>query len=297
MALSIVEIGASFGATISGVSLANLSDNAWKEIHRAYLTYAVLVFPAQSLTTEIQKSFGRRFGMLEVINGYEGALPVGNIRPDGTQIRDDADPQEYGAIKGNEGWHSDSSYMPISANASMLSAHVIPASGSATEWADMRAAYDSLPEAVRQRVSSLSAFHSIVEAQMRLGWELPEGNYGLGLANAPLRPLVKVHPETGRPALFVGRHAHRIPGLSSEESNELLDWLNDFACQPPRVLRHEWEVGDLVLWDNRCVLHRATPWNMDEPRLLIHTRTAGDPITEASATVPVTTKLLIGHAN
>jgi alpha-ketoglutarate-dependent taurine dioxygenase len=98
----------------------------------------------------------------------------------------------------------------------------------------------------------------------------------------PRRPLVKVHPATGRPALYVGRHAHAVDGLSPDESEALLDRLVDFACRPPRVYTHHWTVGDLVVWDNRCVLHRAQPWDWSEPRVMKHTRISGDPTTEGS---------------
>jgi alpha-ketoglutarate-dependent taurine dioxygenase len=91
-----------------------------------------------------------------------------------------------------------------------------------------------------------------------------------------------VHPVTGRPALFIGRHAHDIPGMDPEESQQLLDELLEFACRPPRVYEHEWVVGDFVVWDNRCVLHRARPYDMREPRVLNHTRISGDPATESA---------------
>ncbi len=100
--------------------------------------------------------------------------------------------------------------------------------------------------------------------------------------DAPLRPLIKIHPVTGRPALYIGRHAYGIPGLSEDESKKLLQELLDFACQPPRVLEHEWKSGDLVVWDNRRVLHRARPYDHAEPRAMRHTRIAGDPATEGS---------------
>jgi alpha-ketoglutarate-dependent taurine dioxygenase len=97
----------------------------------------------------------------------------------------------------------------------------------------------------------------------------------------PLRPLVKVHPMTGRPNLLIGQHAHAIPGLPAHESESLLDRLNDDACAAPRTYFHAWTVGDAVLWDNRCLMHRATPHDPEQPRRMWHTRIAGDPITEA----------------
>jgi len=99
----------------------------------------------------------------------------------------------------------------------------------------------------------------------------------------PLRPLVKVHPETGRRCLMVGRHAFGIPGLAADESERLLDDLADFACQPPRVYHHAWTPGDAVVWDNRSLMHRACPWDMTQPRVMYHSRIAGDPVSEFAA--------------
>lgn len=95
--------------------------------------------------------------------------------------------------------------------------------------------------------------------------------------------VVKVHPETGRPSLVIGRHAYGIPGMDPAESERLLTELVDFACQPPRVYHHRWAPGDAVVWDNRCLLHRACPWDMNEPRVMYHSRIAGDPETECAA--------------
>ena len=94
---------------------------------------------------------------------------------------------------------------------------------------------------------------------------------------------MKIHPETGRPALMIGRHAYGIPGLGEQESDALLQELLDFACQAPRVHHHHWAPGDAVIWDNRCLMHRATPWDMREPRIMYHSRIAGDPVSEFAA--------------
>jgi alpha-ketoglutarate-dependent taurine dioxygenase len=146
----------------------------------------------------------------------------------------------------------------------------------------MRAAYDALDDATKARIDGRSAAHSIVYSQRRAGEETFAGGYGYDVEVPPRRPLVKLHPATGRPALFIGRHAHDVSGLSAEESEALLDGLLDFACRPPRVYTHQWQVGDLVVWDNRCVLHRAQPWDWSEPRVMMHTRVSGDPVTETA---------------
>ena len=106
--------------------------------------------------------------------------------------------------------------------------------------------------------------------------------YGFHDGPVPLRPLVKTHPETGRKSLLVGRHAHNIPGLEQAESDALIQELVDFACQPPRIYHHDWTAGDAVVWDNRCLMHQATPWDMTQRRIMWHSRIAGDPASEAA---------------
>ncbi|MEO5724879.1 MAG: TauD/TfdA family dioxygenase [Ilumatobacteraceae bacterium] len=272
---------ATFGAVVTGVRLAAIDDAGWSLIENAFNEHAVLVFPGQHLSEAQQKSFGRRLGPLETIGAEEGITQITNQRPDGTLLA--VDHPGSLLMRGNEGWHTDSSYMPVSAKASMLSAHIVASSGGDTEWADMRDAYDSLDLTTRQRIAGLAAYHSIVRAQESIG---PinglAGFYGFEDRPAPLRPLVKVHPVTGRSALFIGRHAYGIPGLPAEESVSLLDDLLHHACRPPRVYVHHWQVGDLVLWDNRCVLHRARPYDPNEARRMVHTRVSGDPATESA---------------
>ena len=204
---------------------------------------------------------------------------ISNRAADGKILNADA----HGAriLRGNEGWHTDSSYMPLSAKASVLTALVTPSAGGQTEWADMRAAYDALDDATRQRLSGLSAYHSLFHSQAQIGHKVEVGaGYGFYSGDKPLRPLIKEHPVTGRKALFIGRHAYGIPGFGEEESAFLLSDLVDFACRPPRIYMHDWEVGDTVIWDNRCVMHRARPYDRSEARVLQHTRVAGDPETE-----------------
>jgi alpha-ketoglutarate-dependent taurine dioxygenase len=154
----------------------------------------------------------------------------------------------------------------------------------------MRAAYDALDDELRATVESLSAFHSLHYSQAKVG-HVPRdgggyGGYGFHDGDPPLRPLVKVHPESGRKSLLIGRHAYGIPGMDPDESERFLAELVERACQPPRVYHHQWSPGDAVVWDNRCLLHRSRPWNMDEPRVMWHSRIAGDPASELAASAP-----------
>jgi alpha-ketoglutarate-dependent taurine dioxygenase len=269
---------ATLGAVVTGVRLGALDETAWRAIEAAFLEHAVLIFPDQHPTADEQVAFARRFGDIEHIVPDLETVPVSNRRHDGTLLAEDEPGMQI--LRGNEGWHTDSSYMPLAAKASVLRAEVVP-SGGATEWADMRAAWDALDPATRARIEKLSAHHSLRYSQARIGHTDPGGSwYGFSVKDPPLRPLVKVHPVTGRPALFIGRHAYGIPGLEPEESERLLADLLAFACRPPRTYEHAWRPGDVAIWDNRCVLHRARPWDHSQPRVLHHTRIAGDPASE-----------------
>ncbi|MEC9473634.1 MAG: TauD/TfdA family dioxygenase, partial [Actinomycetota bacterium] len=187
---------------------------------------------------------------------------------------------------GNETWHTDSTYKPISSKVAMLSAVVVPDEGGQTELADLRSGYETLDDATKEMVAGLSAFHSTNFSQANDLGDFPDTN-GDGLygevyhGEAYLRPMVKIHPETGKPNLFVGRHAFGIPGLGRDESRKLIRSLIDHVVSDDsRVYSHNWVVGDTLLWDNRRALHRARPYDYTKPRYLIGTRVAGDPASE-----------------
>jgi alpha-ketoglutarate-dependent taurine dioxygenase len=277
--IRIEPLDATFGAVVTGVRLDDLDSASFSQIERTFHEFAVLVFPAQHLAEAQQIAFAQRFGEIEQVREAEDITSLTNTTPDGGVVG--ADHPVMSIMRGNSGWHTDSSYMPVSARASVLSAHVVPSGAGGTEWADMRAAYDALDDATRSIVDRASALHSIKYSQARAG-ETRWAGYGFQVETPPRRPLVKIHPVTGRRALFIGRHAYDVDGLTAAESEALLDRLVDEACRPPRVYTHRWSVGDCVIWDNRCVLHRAEPWAWDEPRVMKHTRIAGDPVTESA---------------
>ena len=274
-------IDATLGAVVTNVDLNHVGDDAWRHIHAAFLRYGVLVFPGQHLSDEAQRAFAYRFG-----DRMEGRATgrISNQRKDGTMAtkKDEA----FRLQRGNEGWHLDSTYMPLAAKAGMLSALKVPPAGGQTEFADMRAAWDELDEAMQAKLEGLSAYHSLYRSQQKIGFvHKTDQLYGFHTKGAPLRPLVKQHPETGRKAIYAGRHAYGIPGMGPDQSEKFLADLMAWACQPPRVYSHNWQVGDLAVWDNRCVMHRAAPYDTDHARVLQSSRVSGDPATELASTV------------
>jgi alpha-ketoglutarate-dependent taurine dioxygenase len=279
-AVQISPLEATFGAVVTGVKLAGIDQTTWQSVYSAWLKYALLIFPGQRLTREQQVEFARRFGALEF-----AIAPISNVKADGS-LRDETDDDVVKVLKGNMFWHADSTYMPVQAKGAVFSAEVVPNAGGETGWADMRAAYDALDAQTREKVEGLSAYHSLHYSQSKLGHTPKDGSeysgYGFHDGPVPLRPLVKTHPETGRKSLLIGRHAHNIPGMDKVESESFLEGLVEFACQPPRVYHHHWTPGDVVIWDNRCLLHRAMPWDMREPRVMWHSRIAGEPLSEAA---------------
>lgn len=280
----IEPVDATFGAMVTGVRLADLDEEVYERLYEAWLTYALLIFPDQHLTHDEQVAFARRFGEIEILGGRE-ITALSNVKPDGTLRADD---DVVKILKGNMGWHADSTYMPLQAKGAVFTAEVVPSTGGETGWADMRAAYDALDEATRAQVETASAYHSLYYSQAKVGHAHAEGSdyagYGFHGGPPPLRPLVKVHPKTGRRSLLIGRHAYGIPGWEPAESEQFLQDLVDFACQPPRIYYHRWTPGDAVIWDNRCLLHRALPWDMGERRVMWHCRIAGDPASELAET-------------
>ncbi len=280
--LDIEPVDATFGATVRGVELRSIDPVTFSTLREAWLEYGLLIVPGQFMSRDEQNDFARRFGDLE----FEAA-PISNLDKHGEVIADQSH-DVIKSIRGNEGWHFDSTYMPIQAKGAVFTAEIVPSAGAATGWADMRAAYEDLDAETRDRVQTMQAYHSLYYSQGRAGY-LPTENadggydmYGYHDAEVSLRPLVKVHPETGKPNLLIGRHAHNIIGMDPEESERFLEQLVEDACQPPRIHHHQWSPGDAVVWDNRRLMHRGTPFDMSEPRRMWHTRIAGEHISEAA---------------
>lgn len=281
--LNLTPLDATFGATVDGVVIRSIDDSTFQAVYDAWIEYGLLIFPDQHLTRDEQNAFARRFGELE----FEAA-PISNIGKGG-RIRHDPEDDLVKSLRGNEGWHFDSTYMPCQAKGAVFTAEIVPDEGGNTGWADMRAAYEALDDATRESLEGLEAYHSLYYSMGRAGY-LPRkkddgsyGVYGYHDKDVSLRPLVKTHPVTGRPNLLIGRHAHNIVGMDPAESEALLDRLSAEACQAPRVHHHSWTVGDAVIWDNRRLMHRGRPFDMTQPRRMWHTRIAGEPESELAS--------------
>lgn len=283
MTVEITPLDASFGARVENISLAIMDEKQVSELYGLWLDYGLLIFPTQNLTPSEQVTFARHFGNMEV-----DLVELSNVKKDGS-LRTDKDDDMVKILKGNMGWHQDSTYLSVQAKGAAFSAHVVPTEGGETAWSDTAAAYDALDEDMKNRIENLSAYHSLYYSQQKAGFNHKNNEdseyfgYGFNGQEPPLRPLVKTHSETGRKVLTIGRHAYGIPNLPEADSEKLLSGLVEFTCQAPRVYQHSWTVGDIVLWDNRRLMHQGCAWDMRERRIMVHSRIAGDPVAEFAA--------------
>ena len=289
--------GTTFGAVVTGIDLTNLSNLEWADIESAFNEHGLLIFRDQHLAADTQATFAKRFGSIQggKPSGDDRAHSISNRRPDKTVLTDQ-DPTWLTLSYPTRYWHADGTFGLIPPKVCMLGAASVASQGGQTAFADMAAGYDALDQPTKDKIENLSAYHSNLAGTMRVlskrnrkylhslvGDTPQEGKYGLGMSvECPLRPMVKVHPVTGRSSLFLGRHTFGIPGMSLKESDKLLRELEDFACRPPRIYEHDWQVGDLIVWDNRRMLHRACLYDeQEETRELLNNRVAGDTETDA----------------
>jgi alpha-ketoglutarate-dependent taurine dioxygenase len=281
--VKVEPLNRSFGAKVYDLSLPDLEEEEVRSIYDLWLEYALLIFPQQHLTNAQQIKFAKNFGALEF-----DLSPISNVRNDGS-IRDANDDDIVKSLRGNMEWHHDSTYMPIQAKGAVFTAHKVPSKGGETGWADMRSAYEGLSHKMKEKIDNLSAYHSYEWSQKeRFGHKDPTvsefNSYGFDIDPKPLRPLVKTHAETGKKCLTIGRHINKIPGMTDQEAQNLARELEEYACSNQNwVYHHSWEVGDAVIWDNRCLMHQASMWDLSEGRIMYHSRIEGDPISEAAS--------------
>jgi len=278
MSLTTRPLHSLFGAEIVDVDVRHVDDATFREIVAAFEEHSVLLFRGQSLTDDEQIAFSRRFGPLEVTIrsiATQAATPthisnLSNVDADDRLIPAGDKRNLFNA--GNQMWHSDSSFKQVPAHASLLSAREVPPVGGETQYASMRVAYERLPEDLRRFLDGKVAIHSFV--------------YSRGLVDDGLMPLdhaaqvppvrqalVRTNLANGRKAFYVGSHACEIVGMPTAEARALLRELREAATRAELVYTHRWRVGDLVMWDNRCTLHRGRPWDESRYRRIMHRTT------------------------
>lgn len=286
MTLSLTPRHPLFFAEVGGVDLTQpMTAALFAEIEAAFNEHAVLLFRDQFMSDEQQVAFSEFFGPVFATTKYRwrGEKPrlgaqmtdVSNIGHDGELLAPDDPRRPHG--RANRLWHTDNTFKHVPARCSLLSAHEIPAAGGDTEFADMRAAHDALPEARKREIAGLIVEHSIFHSREAMGFtdfsdaarrELP-----------PVRQvLVRAHPATGRKALYIASHASHVIGWPVEKGRALLAELIAFATRPEFVHRHRWRAGDLVVWDNRCTMHRARPYDDNAARRDLRRTTVSDEI-------------------
>jgi taurine dioxygenase len=278
-ALTVMPTGAGLGAEVSGVDLRTIDDDGFAAIHRAWLDHLVLLFRDQRLGDDDLIAFSRRFGELDwapvqetgrrFVDGRPELYVVSNVVENGIAI---------GSLGAGEAvWHTDMSYLADPPKASMLYALEIPPSGGDTGFANMYAAYESLPDDLKRRAAGLRVKH---DGTYNSGGYLRAGVTATDdprAAPGMLHPLVCTHPETGRRCLYLGRRRNAyIEGLPLEQSETLLDEIWRYASRAEITWYNRWRVGDLVLWDNRCTMHRRDPFDPGSRRIMHRTQIKGE---------------------
>jgi alpha-ketoglutarate-dependent 2,4-dichlorophenoxyacetate dioxygenase len=279
--LTITSVHPALGARVEGVDLAApLDDATFGKIHDAFQEYSVLVFPGQQLSDEQQMAFTTRFGPLEATiksigqerRLHENMVDLSNV-----------DPQAEGRLmgwndrrmlyqSGNQLWHTDSSFKPVPAMASLLSGREVPPVGGETEYVSMRHAYATLPAELQRRLEGRVVVHSILYSRSTIAKGLFDPEHEQELP--PVRQaLVRANPFNGRRAIYIGSHAWYIEGMDYSESRRLLDELLAHTTRPECVYQHRWTQWDLVMWDNRAVLHRGRPWDATQHRRVMRRTT------------------------
>jgi taurine dioxygenase len=280
MSLKLRKLSYGLGAEVCDINVAvPMSESQFGEIHRAFLEHGVLLFRNQNITREQHIEFSRRFGELDDHAAfpsdrhpdYPHLMVVTNIpQADGTP--------SVSRYSGRR-WHTDMSQTLVPALGSLLRCWQIPAVGGDTLFANTTLAYDTLSPGMQQLVSKLHAVHEAGGRKLDANHSDQAHAAEQKRISPPVaHPVARVHPETGRKAIYLGEKVKRFDGMTEEESRPLIRFLNDHATKPEFVLRHSWHEHDIVLWDNRCTLHMAlADFDQNEPRYLERTTVMGTP--------------------
>ena len=259
------------GVAITGADLSMPLSPALREtILAAFRDHHVLIFRDQDLSKEAQLAFTLQFGEIEEHVGRHTAAGRYGLVHMVTNLGEDGQPTTKLTQVGNYHWHTDKSYHAVPSLMTLLHAKELPPEGGNTQFANMAMAYAALPAATKERIAALRVVHSWAASRRRAGAPPPSE---IEMRERPPveHPLVRTHPETGAKTLYIGNHASHVAGLPEAESEALLSDLLEHATQPEFVYTHHWQDGDLVMWDNRCLLHRALAnYDMAKHRRVLH---------------------------
>ena len=283
MSIAVKPLSPAFVAEVTGLDLReSLTGAAVAAVEDAINQYGVLVFPGQFIDDAQQMAFSRRFGELETTVKLYRKDFVPRLDPhvsdisnldENNRVRAKDDRLRLNGL-GNRLWHSDSSFKRVPARFSLLSARKVPSEGGETQFADMRAAWDALPERKQAFLDGLICEHTQLFSRAKIGFTDWSEEERARMAPVPQR-MVRTHPGSGRKSLFLSSHAGRIRGIEEPEARMMLMDLIEFATQPQFVHTHRWTAGDLVMWDNRCTMHRAREYDETQVRDL-HRTTVSD---------------------
>ena len=273
--MEIRTLGPGFAAEVRGVGLADVAerDDVYAFVRDAFETHSVLLFRGQPVTNELQLAYSKRFGPMEVAKAAsrgEGTpySILTNVEPDGSLVPPDH--KEALRARANQLWHTDSCFKDPPALASVLSVRILPSSGGETEFASKRLGWERLPEPMRSRLEDACAWHDYAHSRGKISPQMISERERATLP--PVRwPIRWRNPANGRDSLYLASHTYAIDGMPREEAQDLLAELIDHVTAPGHTYLHRWQPGDIIMWDNRCVLHRGRPWPDDQPRHIVRT--------------------------
>ena len=269
--------GSGLGAEVLGLRVAAIDDAIFPAVYEAFLAHQILLFRGQDLPPAAQVAFARRFGEVQVhvmdqyhASAYPELYTLSNLDAEGK-------PSGAHPDRGTMAWHTDGSWQRVTGQATMLYAEQIPSSGGGTGFADMYAAYEALDPEEQARLAGLRAVHNLDFSRNRRHGEKPMSAAQRSKVPPVDHPIVRTHPETGRKCLFLGDHAETIAGWDYAAGRDFIEALNERIIGLARIYTHRWRPGDLMVWDNRCLMHKAGSYDTArEARVIRRCTVLGD---------------------
>ena len=273
--MEIKPLGPGFAAEVRGAGLADVAqrDDAYAAVRAAFEQHSVLLFRGQPVTDELQLAYSKRFGPLEVAKAAsrgEGTpfSVLTNVEPDGNLVPPGH--KEALRARANQLWHTDSCFKDPPALASVLSVRILPGSGGETEFASKRLGWERLPASMQARLKEACAWHDYAHSRGKISPQMISERERAALP--PVRWRIRWrNPANGRDSLYLASHTYAIDGVPQDEAQDLLAELIDHTTAPGHTYLHRWQPGDIIMWDNRCILHRGRPWPDDQPRHIVRT--------------------------